>query len=541
MIQKYHPLRSGALAAAALLCSLTLAPGPARAATPVSTLVYRDNVHVPGEPATVVFTNFSIPAINDAGDIAFQTDFVDLTNRNVLHHGIYDGQKIVVDELDVAVNFAGDPLMGGGVHYYSFMAPALNHGGYVAFNARLKLATNAITLPALYTNLDGGLMRLMARPTGAAPGIPNATIMALVQFALTDQAIFFTGKLYPNGTTITSTNDEVLWMWKPGLTTPVVVMREGTPLADYQNYPLVKFRALTYAASSPGHGRSTSGAFVAAEWQPFGATYHAALVCDTTTAAGSAPGTFRSLVPGSVPPVGVVSGAMPGLPATNPTGDVAVLSPVWSFLVPPPLVTSGIATGTPAQVPADYAAIPIRVKSVTVPGGSLPFVSGSFFTAIKEPALNASGDLATLATAWGTGVSSITDTCVLRRAANATTVVVREGENAVDLPGNVPVPAVGKYKQFTEFALPDGTGPLFKALTTGLANTAGLWAQDDQDAVQLIVRKGTVLPAGQTISSFTVLGIVAGSSDQRRSFNANAQVAYSAYFTGGRGIVRVKY
>ena len=109
--------------------------------------------------------------------------------------------------------------------------------------------------------------------------------------------------------------------------------------------------------------------------------------------------------------------------------------------------------------------------------------------------------------------------------------------------GDVPVGAVGaQWKAFKSLALPDGLGPVFAAtMLAGVGgvdatNDLGLWGQDRDGVLRLLLREGDVI-GGNVVKKFAVLKSVSGSPDQTRSFNRNLQLILRATFVDGTQVV----
>jgi len=218
-----------------------------------------------------------------------------------------------------------------------------------------------------------------------------------------------------------------------------------------------------------------------------------------------------------------VSGEAPGItyatfgvPAINNPGQLAF--------------RATLATGS-ARVPAVLVGAPPEV--LVRAGDAAPGLTGGAFATFRDPALNAAGRVAFLATATVGGASSFG----LWSDANGGTLalVARRGGNAPGVLG-------ATFGNFTSVALPDGlNGPVFIAnlaasTSVTATNNLGLWATITDGTVQLLLRKGDIVDTGlakKTVSGFQLLNAVAGSPGQGRSYNDNKQLALRVTFTDG--------
>ena len=92
------------------------------------------------------------------------------------------------------------------------------------------------------------------------------------------------------------------------------------------------------------------------------------------------------------------------------------------------------------------------------------------------------------------------------------------------------------FKNFTQLALPDQSGPLFSAmLTPGMggvntANNSGIWAVDSTGQPSLMVRKGQWMDSNGTAKSIALDPEFIGKPD---SYNQAGGFLYKATFSDG--------
>ncbi len=461
---------------------------------------------VPGAPPGTTFKTFGVPAINDAGTVAF---LADIQAGTVTMKAIFVGTEVV------ARKGAATPIEG--TTFASLTDPALNGGGAVAFLAGLGGTATAANNKALYTNLGGALVPVV-RKGDAVPGVVKGKLAAITAFQLLDDAVLFSGRL--SGVPVSG--DSVVCSWTPAAGVQVL-LREGTDLG----WKRVKtIAALLPAASSPGHGRKASSDAAALARVTFTDGTQAVMEADATGAAIVAQ--TAGAVPGE--PAGAQWKSF-GLPAVNRSGGVAFLG---TLATGPGGMTSPNSIGLFADTTAGSLA-PVVRKGQSVGGLTL----GAF----KDPVNNTASDVAAQVTLVGAGVTSATAKAILFAPNGGTpALVARTGAEPSGVAG-------AKWNAFSSFALPDGLGPVFigkMALRRGVVTAAsdmGLWAQDTKGVLRLLAREGATVDVSgtpKTLKSFTVLGMVPGSPGQTRAFNGSRELAYRATFTdNSQAVMRV--
>jgi hypothetical protein len=160
--------------------------------------------------------------------------------------------------------------------------------------------------------------------------------------------------------------------------------------------------------------------------------------------------------------------------------------------------------------------------------------SAAVFSGFSDPVVNAAGRVAfrgTLRTGVG-GVSSANSNGLWAQNASGLALVARKGDQA---PG---LDAGAKFSAFQQFALPDAGGLIFLATVAGTnvssADNAGLWAVDGGGVVQLVARKGDLIPvngADKKIKAITLFAATPFSAGQTRSFSTDGAILFRATFT----------
>lgn len=461
-----------------------------------------------GPPSGAVLRSFGVPAINDAGELAFTAKWTSPSGS---------GAGVFVGTAPALLAKAGDPAVGAEpATYAAFSDPMIDSDGHVAFLATLKTRTN----PTVLVSNVGGALRVLARP-GTPIALPgNPVLGRLREFSLVDGEILVTAQLRGGTPAITRNNDEAAIRFPAGGGTPEWMVREGDPLAGST---VKAFRLLQVVAGSPGQNRghvlNTASFF--------------ALLADRRQAlAASTNGTLTEIgVTGDI-----VGGTLPAEAKFATFGPIAADGVRAAFAL-------NLATGQGGIVKNESHGILLTDGSgprlLAQEGKAAADLSSVNFRTFADPVLAlGEGDIAFAATLRGTGAKASNDTALFHRPPQGTLrCIAREGDPAAGTPAGV------KWAKFVSLAAPGGsTGALFQATLSGTGvratNNSGLWALDSAGTVRLLFRTGTPLTGGKTLQRFTILSAVPGSTGASRSFNRFSQIVWRADFTDGTsGIV----
>ena len=517
-----------------------------------TTIVARKGGVVPGAgvagsgiPADARLRVLGIPSINDAGRLGLTASYSSgaSVRQIILGPGAGHETAVLASVGDAVPSASGVPQS-----QYAFTAFAdvlLNDSDAVAFLATIRGigAAARTVIPrndrGIWTNAGAGQLRLVARENDPAAGLTVRyalfTSVALsanfVRNGETNERtnIAFTAKLI--GTGVIAANDEGLWNYEvssTGETVTKLLLRKGQNLA-LRGGPAKRVKALTALApmdGAAGHGRGAVPAGVSAKVE----------FTDGTQAIVDVGGD------GVVRDVAVTSDTVPdtdarlarfGLPVQNILGDTIVLAALTS------------RTNNSALIFApDGGAQSLVVRE----GDDVPDIEGAVFNAFKIGVVNEAQNFAFIGQAIGRGVNLLNDDGLwylgqsgAGPGTGAPILVAREGDQAVGAPSGA------KWESFRSIALPDGSsGPVFLAdLVVPLAsrpnpakvtasNDTGVWAVDSNGVLRLIVREGDIFPGSTlTIRAISLLGNVAGSPAQTRSYNARAELIYRATLSDG--------
>lgn len=453
-----------------------------------------------GVPSGAVFTSFGVPAINDAGAIAFLAKWSSPTSAGA---GIFAGNPAVL------VAKTGDPATGAApATFKSFADPVLDSDGHVAFLATLAgVPKNADTV--LATNAFGGTLSVAAREGSPLTVTGAPRIKSFRDISLVGGEVLFTATLTGGTPAARSTNDDAAFRITGSGLTPVV--REGDSLGASA---VKAFKLLSVVAGSPGQNRGHN----------VGTATFIVLLADRTQAlVDSAGGVLTDFVA-----TGDATGGTVLPTATFKSfGPVATDTTNRAFLA---TLNVGVGGVTAADARAVFFGSALAFDPVAREAKPAADLSGVVFKSFLDPALAPGTDsLAFPAKLKGPGVKGTNDAALFYRPeGGALRSIAREG----DLPPGTPVGT--KWKSFVSLALPAGDiGPVFHATMSGsgvkTSNDAGVWAVDTTGQLRLLFREGITID-GQMVKTFAVLNAVRGSSGVTRAFNNTSLVVWRADF-----------
>ncbi len=463
-----------------------------------------------GAPANATFKSFGVPAINDAGELAFFARWVSPEGSG---SGIFAGNPAVL------VAKAGDLAPGAEpAKFATFTDPVLDAEGHVAFLATLSGASRT-TNSVVATNAFNSTLAVVAR-TGSLVSTGGPKFRAFREVSLVEGELLLTATLSGGTPAARKTTDAVGFrIANPG-NAPELVVREGDPFGLAK---VKTFKLLPVVTGSPGQNRGHNP----------GTASFLVLLTDRTQALVDSTG-----------------GVLTDFAATGDTTGGTVL-PDATFKAFGPVSTDLIHT-------TFAATLNVGVGGVTADKGSAIFLgTGTTFEPVAQQGLPAA-DLNTFtfksfldpvlapgkpavafpARLKGAGVRATNDMAIFYRPDGGTLrSVARESDHP---PGTL---TGVKWKSFVSLVLPAGdTGPIFHALLSGAgvraSNNAGVWAVNTNDQVVLLFRKGDPVD-GRALKNFAVLNAARGSTGTTRTFNQAALVVWRADFAGGQSSIVV--
>ena len=500
-----------------------------------------------GVPADATFRIFGVPSINDAGHAAFTASYTSGAGvrRGILGPAPGGQTALLTGAGDAVPDRSGLPLKK--LQFVSFQDVLLNDADAIAFIGKVHGAgaaaasVNAKNDRGIWTNAGGGQLRLVAREGDIAAGL-TAKFDAFTSVALSPAfapentlaagsagrtAVAFVARL--RGAGVTRANDEGLWIHESTSAADgslTLLLRKGQTLAVRNGAPkrVKSFVSLAANAGTQGHGRGAIPAGVAVRVR----------FADDTQAL------LRIAADGAIGEVAVTGDAIAeagaslvrfGLPAQNTQGDTLA-----AVLLSGKTKTSALLFATEEN----GATILAREQDAAVG------FENAVFAGFTSGVINGDRNAAFIATATGEGVSAGNDCGIwFESQSGARVLIAREGAQP---PG---VADGAQWKSFTSLALADGArGPVFLAdlgipgagqanpAKIEAANDTGVWAVDSHGVLRLLVREGDLLAGTTTpVRALTLLGHVAGSPAQTRSYNGHAEIIYRATLSDGSEVI----
>ena len=489
-----------------------------------------------GVPADATFRTFGVPSINDAGHLAITVSYsFSGGTRHVILGPALDGQIAPLVGTEDGVPDRSGALLNE-LRFATFQDVLLNDADAMAFIGSVrgvgaaKASVKARNDRGIWTNGGDGRLRLVAREGDIAAGIAAkfaafksvalsptfAVENSLVAAGRTD--IAFVARV--RGAGVTRANDEGLWIHESTSSsdgTLKLLLRKGQNLALRGGAPkrVKSFIALAANAGTPGNGRGAVPGGVAVR----------------VLFADGAQALVRAAADGAISDISVTGDSMAGagaglvkfgLPAQNTLGDTLAT-----------VALTGKKKNSALLFASEENGAAITAREDDAVGG----IANATFKSFTSGVINDERNTAFIAKAKGRDVSTGNDGGIWFQSPNAAAALIaREGAQP---PG---IADGARWKRFKSLALPDrARGPVFladlaiparrKPNPAGInaTNDTGVWAVNSKGALQLIVREGDLL-AGTTspIRALTLLGNVAGSPAQTRSFNGKAEIIYRA-------------
>jgi len=507
-----------------------------RLASPLSDVEFQSGEDAPGRgtnglPAEAKLASFGVPAIDDAGKVAFNAKWTS-------DDGKIKGSGLFLDDACLAIVGGDASSIATSATFKSFSDPVISEGS-VAVIAGLSSKANpsavlsnvavATTLEAVARVGDIAQDRNGDQPIGGAKfkkfkgvAIDGGTVLIFAQL---------TGGI--DAEKATAANDLGLWM-KVGPGPLRRVLRENDSV-QVQDMPVVTRRIKTLVSFGSGNGSPGAGrGWLAA---PYGFTALALVTFDNRSQAvlsSSDNGAIEifslSGVAGMTgPAINGATFASYSFPATNDGYNVAFLG---SLTVGAGGVTKANARGV---FVSDGAGAYTAVARVS---GDAPGTSGAKFSLLKDPVLDMQEGVAFPATIKGGAAKGLGMTTLWwRPTMGALTLLAQAGPTTLGVPHDLPAGA--QWKSFTSLAVASNRGPLFTGalvpkkggVTPATAN--GLWAMDFGGQLRTLFRTGVpdAIVAGKTLKSFTLLKASVGSTGVTRNFNATQKVVWLATFS----------
>ena len=508
--------------------SFTVRVAYPRPASPVASVVASSLESTPlagvGEPLEgAKFSAFGPPAIGDFRTMAVRA--VMLKGRTPLV-GILVENAAGARTLPAYQGGSAPGISPDTVKYAVFREPLIAPDGSIAFLATLQGGGVRATEDfGVWTDAFGSSLELVLREGHDVPGLPaNAKLAAVPSLSLRNGALLALLTLSPYPSVVSVANDQVL-LRMTGAATATVLLREGRELSGVPGSgpKVVSFSVLSPALGSPGQGR----------WQADGDTVAKVVLTDGSVRLVkiASDGTATSLLSNAdfatpVNPLAKWAGF--GLPAMGSEGTGFVVAAALRAGVGGVGLANDFALlfnpdGTEWRVFArENDAAPVTP-------------AGPRYAILRDPLVNASGQIAFIASLQGTGTTPSNRAGIFAGSPDSPTLIARLGDHPPDENGGSP-PTSAVWTAFTTIALPSGldAGVIFLAETTGVTipgKKLALFGVDSHGTLRRLLSTGDSLTAGGSpITGMTLLGAVPGAFGATRSFNATGSIAVLATF-----------
>ncbi len=498
-----------------------------------------------GVPADARMRVLGIPSINNAGHLGLTASYSSgATVRQVILGPDVNGETaVLVSAGDAVPNASGAPQSQ--LAFVSLGDVLLNDSDATAFIGTIRglgsaaSSVNTRNDRGIWSTAGGGALRMVARELDVAAGLSvryaSFTSVALSSnFVRDDETVertnvAFVAKLA--GTGVVPANDEALFAHEisaTGESSTRLLLRKGQNLA-LRGGAAKRVRAIVALPpmdGAAGHGRGSVPVGIAARIE----------FTDSTQALVRASGD------GVIYDVALTADLIPetdarlvrfGVPAQNNLGDTIAVASLNTR------TNNSALVFTPDEASSSFA-----VRE----GDIIDDIEDAIFTSFKIGVVNEAQNIAFIGKALGRGVNSLNDDGLwylgqagTEPGTGAPVLIAREGVQAAG------VAAGAKWESFRSIALPDGSsGPVFLAdLAVPLSgrpnpakitasNDTGVWAVDSNGALRLIAREGDTFPGTNlTVRALSLLGNVAGSPAQTRSYNSHGELIYRATLSDG--------
>jgi len=474
-------------------------------------------------PAGATITSFSLPAIDDAGNITYLAQWANVTPK-------LSGTGLFLNNSCLAIVGGLSPIAGGS-KYTAFTDPVID-GGQLVSIASLSGGTPkppAKVVVMAFASQPKSPLSIVASIGEAIPDANGQTptggpvFKDFMAVDVHDRVIGIFAKV-SGGTGLlkaSAATDVGLWI-KNGSNPLVQALREGQVIGGKIVSTVVSFAP---GALSGGQGRGwitkpsgTGGAVLAL------VTFTDKTQAVVSAEAGGVTTVFSAagaLGTDGGPTLADASFASYGFPAANDDDSSTFLA----------TLKAGAGGVSKTDARGIFLSNPDGSYAPLARIGLASGILGSNFGMLGDPVLSADNGVAFLATLKGGTAKGLTATSLWwKPALEPLQILVQGGGEAPDVPGS-------QWKAFTNLAIAGGgRGPVFAAsLVVGKgsvssSNDTGIWACDFFGSPRLLFREGDLIN-GKRLTSFQLLRSSVGNLGVTRSLNDNAMVVWIATFS----------
>ena len=474
-------------------------------------------------PAGAVLTTFNLPAIDDAGNLAYLAKWA-ATTPKASGTGLFLNGK--------CAGFIGQgSAIPGGSKYTAFTDPVID-GGQLVCIASLAGGTPKPPAKAVVTTFSTQAQPGLSVVTAlgrVAPdqdgndlvGAPSFSAFRAVDVRGGTIAIFAQVAGGFGVFKASAANDVGLWI-KSNVQPLRQVLREGQMIGSRKVATLSSF---SVGALSGGQGRG----WLTKPVGTLGAVLALVTFTDKTQAIVSAEAGVPPTLFSTAGALGTAGGPdLTGASFTSYGFPAANDSDTSTFLAS---LKTGVAGVTASNARGVFLSHPngsyTTLARVGLPSGVL----GSTFSLLRDPVLSEDNGVAFLATLkGGTARGLATTTLWWKPGGEPLRVLAQGGAEAPDVPGS-------QWKAFTNLGVTGlGRGPVFAAsLVVGpggvtSSTDTGVWSTDFTGRPRLLFREGDTVN-GKRLTAFNLLRSTTGNLGITRSLNDRLQVTWIATFS----------
>jgi hypothetical protein len=476
-------------------------------AAPSLRTVALSNTQAPGAGAGTLYSSVGVPVLNNSGEAAFLAA-LSSGQRGVWSEGL-GSLELVAREGDPA------PGAGAGVTFRNmFVPPLLSDSGRTALYSSLNDPSTFETQDGIWTH-DAGGVNLIARSNMQAPGTPAGILFGAFQFGSPQPSLSDNGDVafrnFVAGPGVTSANDRGIWRQTQGVLE--LAFRTGGQAPGLPNN--VTMTGMLGTVEAPAindagdiaFGARLSGPGVNSENNSSLWTLADSLLQLVARSGDGAPGA----------PAGTT---FVGFDQIHPIG----LNNAGEIIFHATVRFSGGTFGQGIWSEGGDALHPVAITGAGAPG------TAAAFDSLANPVINGAGRTAFY------GTTNLGDIGIWSEGLGSLALVAKQGSQAPGTPAGVhflhlnPFESMNARGQVAIRASLSGSG-------VTLANDFGIWAQDLQGSLRLIVREGDLLEVApgdvRTVSSADIIINSGGEDGYASSFNDLGQLAFWASFTDG--------
>ena len=454
-------------------------------------------VAISGDPApdgNGTFSSFIVPALNDTGQVAFVSGLSDTSAGPTGPRGVFRGTTAPGSLVQIARELEAVP--DGNGTFSNFVAPSINEAGEASFAAILAHTAGTTTDDSgIYRGAatSGSLVQVAREGQQAPDGNGDLADLSFVGPELNDAGqVAFRTEL--TGTTGGADDDTAIFRGDGGALSTIV--RKGQLAPD----GIANFASL---APSPALNSAGQVAFQA-----------------TLTSVGgegvflAAGGPITTIVRNGQPaPDGNGTIFSAGIPALNDAGQVAFV---------------GDLTGGTADNEGLFRGEGAALTTIARKGQPAPDGNGVLDT-VNDFTINNTGHVIFTTRLTGTAGGTSDNSVVLFGDGGLLTVVAHEGQT---VPGGN-----GNFRTFNPASINDSFQAVFRALirdTTGVdTDDSGLYFSDPVLGLREIAREGSPF-LGSAFTTISFNSSFSGRSDERNGLNELGQVTFAFTLADGR-------